>query len=311
MLPLVFFRKPGVFLSTARSGTPGSVLRLWRMYDITKKNGPYPKWKGGYAMKYGMIGCGNMGGAIARGLSQSTKNILVSDRSGKGRTLAAEMGIVYGQNQIIAESCDVIFLGVKPHMMKDMLLPLQPVLQERKPLLISMAAGITLQTVESLAGAQLPVIRIMPNTPTAIGKGVIPYCCNARVTEEMLTPWLADMQPCGLLDRVEEGWMDGISALSGSGPAYLYVLLEALADGAVACGIPRAKALDYAAMTMVGAAEMYLQTHIHPGALKDAVCSPGGSTIQGIRVLEQQGFRGAAVDCVIAAYEKNKELAKQ
>jgi pyrroline-5-carboxylate reductase len=104
--------------------------------------------------------------------------------------------------------------------------------------------------------------------------------------------------------------MDGVSALSGSGPAYCYVLLEALADGAVACGIPRQKALDYAAMTMAGAAEMYLQTHIHPGALKDAVCSPGGSTIRGIQVLEQGGFRGMAMACVMAAYEKNKELAK-
>ena len=104
--------------------------------------------------------------------------------------------------------------------------------------------------------------------------------------------------------------MDGVSALSGSGPAYLYVMMEAMADGAVACGIPKEKALEYAAMTMMGAAEMYLQTHTHPAALKDAVCSPGGSTIAGIRVLEQQGFRGAVMDCVAAAYQKNKELGK-
>lgn len=261
-------------------------------------------------MKYGFIGCGNMGGAIARGLSKSTKEILLSDRSGKGRTLAAELGITYGDNLTIAKDCDVIFLGVKPHMMQDMLLPLRQILAERKPLLVSMAAGLTMQTIETMAGGKLPVIRIMPNTPTAIGKGVIPYCCNETVTEEMLHLWLADMQPCGLVDPLEERLMDGVSALSGSGPAYLYVLLEALADGAVACGIPRQKALDYAAMTMAGAAEMYLQTHTHPGALKDAVCSPGGSTIQGIRVLEERGFRGAAMDCVMAAYQKNQELAK-
>lgn len=260
-------------------------------------------------MRYGMIGCGNMGGAIARGLSQSTKDIMVSDRSGKGRALAAELGIVYGDNGTIAAQCDVIFLGVKPHMMQDVLLPLQQILAVRKPLLVTMAAGLTLQTVEAMAGGDLPVIRIMPNTPTAIGKGVIPYCCNRWVTEQMRSQWLADLQPCGLVDRVEEAMMDGISALSGSGPAYLYVLLEALADGAVACGVPREKALAYAAMTMSGAAEMYLQTRQHPGELKDAVCSPGGSTIQGIRVLEQRGFRGAAMDCVQAAYEKNKELA--
>ena len=130
--------------------------------------------KGGKNMRYGMIGCGNMGGAIARGLSQSTKDIMVSDRSGKGRALAAELGIVYGDNGTIAAQCDVIFLGVKPHMMQDVLLPLQQILAVRKPLLVTMAAGLTLQTVEAMAGGDLPVIRIMPNTPTAIGKGVIP-----------------------------------------------------------------------------------------------------------------------------------------
>lgn len=261
-------------------------------------------------MKYGFIGCGNMGGAIARGLSKNTKDIMLADRSGKGRMLATELGVSYGDNMTVAQNCDVIFLGVKPHMMQDMLHPLQRILKERKPLLISMAAGLQICAIESMADVELPVIRMMPNTPTAVGKGVIAYCCNSLVTEDMLQNWLADMQPCGLIDQLEERLMDGVSALSGSGPAYCYVLLEALADGAVACGIPRQKALDYAAITMAGAAEMYLQTHIHPGALKDAVCSPGGSTIRGIQVLEQGGFRGMAMACVMAAYEKNKELAK-
>ena len=112
------------------------------------------------------------------------------------------------------------------------------------------------------------------------------------------------------LIRRKRVYIDAASALSGSGPAYLYLLLEALADGAVACGLPRAKAMDYAAMTMAGSAEMFLTTKQHPGALKDAVCSPGGSTIAGIRVLEQHGFRSAAMDCVVAAYHKNKELGK-
>ena len=150
----------------------------------------------------------------------------------------------------------------------------------------------------------------MPNTPTSVGKGVIPYCANNLVTEEMVTDWLEDMSECGLLDPLEERLMDAASALSGSGPAYLYLMLEAMADGGVSCGLPRAKALDYAAMTMAGAAEIYLRTRTHPGALKDAVCSPGGSTIAGVRILEQRGFRGAAMDCVCAAYAKNKELGK-
>ena len=261
-------------------------------------------------MKYGFIGCGNMGGAIARGLQRATADIAVADRSGKAKGLAQELGIAYRNNDSIAANCHRIFLGVKPHMMQDMLLPLRTVLAERKPLLISMAAGLEIRQIEEFAGCSLPVIRIMPNTPTAIGKGVIQYCCNSLVTEEMLADWLRDMRFCGLLDPLEERLIDAASALSGSGPAYMYILLEALADGAVACGIPRKKAMEYAAMTMAGAAEMYLQTGRHPGELKDAVCSPGGSTIAGIRVLEQRGFRSAAIDCIQAAYRKNQELGK-
>ena len=261
-------------------------------------------------MTYGFIGCGNMGGAIARALRKSTANIFLSDRSGKAKALAQELEISYTDNQTIAETCARIFLGVKPHMMADMLAPLQPTLATQKPLLITMAAGLTMQQIENFAGTALPIIRIMPNTPTAIGKGVIQYCCNSLVTTEMLDGVLSDLRFCGLLDQLDENLIDAASARSGSGPAYMYIFLEALADGAVACGVPRAKAMEYAAMTMVGAAEMVLQTGQHPGALKDAVCSPGGSTIQGLRALEQHGFRGAAMDCVIATYLRNRELGK-
>ena len=261
-------------------------------------------------MKYGFIGCGNMGGAIAKALSKETTDIAVADRSGKAKALAAELGITYSDNAAIAANCDRIFLGVKPHMMKDMLAPLQSVLAERKPLLITMAAGLEIRQIEEFVGARLPIIRIMPNTPTAIGKGVIQYCCNDLVDEAVLADWRNDMRFCGLLDSLEERLIDAASALSGSGPAYMYMFIEALADGAVACGIPRAKAMEYAAMTMAGSAEMVLATKQHPGALKDAVCSPGGSTIAGVRALEQHGFRGAAMDCVIATYNRNKELGK-
>ncbi len=261
-------------------------------------------------MKYGFIGCGNMGGAIARALSRSTKDIMVTDRSGKAKVLAEELGIAYGTAQEVAANCDRIFLGVKPHMMPGVLAPLQGILAEKKPLLITMAAGLTMEQIDAFAGGGFSVIRIMPNTPTAIGKGVIQYCCNSSVSTDVVSDWLSDMAPCGLLDELEERLIDAGSAISGSGPAYMYVFLEALADGAVACGIPRAKAYEYAAMTMVGAAEMYLQTKTHPGALKDAVCSPGGSTIAGLRALEEHAFRAAAMDCVIATYERNKEMGK-
>jgi len=261
-------------------------------------------------MKYGFIGCGNMGGAIARALSQATKEIYICDRSGKAKALAEELGIHYSDVQYIAKSCDRIFLGVKPHLMKGVLQPLQEALAEKKPLLITMAAGVEIAQIEEFAGCSLPVIRIMPNTPTAIGKGVIQYCANDMVDGSTMDSWLNDMRYCGLLDELEERLIDAASALSGSGPAYMYIFLEALADGAVTCGIPRAKAMEYAAMTMAGAAEMYLATKQHPGALKDAVCSPGGSTISGIRALENHGFRAAAMDCVIATYNRNKELGK-
>ena len=261
-------------------------------------------------MKYGFLGCGSMGGAIARALSGKTKDIAVTDRSGRAKGLAEELGLRYSDNATIVSNCDRIFLAVKPHMMKDMLLPLGETLARRKPLLITMAAGLEIRQIEEFVGETLPVIRIMPNTPTSVGKGVIPYCANDLVTQEMITDWLEDMSECGLLDPLEERLMDAASALSGSGPAYLYLMLEAMADGGVACGLPRAKALDYAAMTMAGAAEIYLSTHTHPGRLKDAVCSPGGSTIAGVRILEERGFRGAAMDCVCAAYAKNKELGK-
>ena len=261
-------------------------------------------------MKYGSIGCGNMGGAVVRGLRQATFDIAVSDRSGKAKDFSAQLGISYTDNLTIAENCDRIFLAVKPHMIQSVLAPLQEVLARRKPVLISMIAGVEMAQIEAFAGTPLPVIRMMPNTPTAIGKGVIQYCCNSLVTDALLADWLQDMRFCGLLDSLDEGLIDAASALSGSGPAYMYVFLEALADGAVACGLPRAKAMEYAAMTMAGAAEMYLQTKAHPGALKDAVCSPGGSTIAGIRALEQHGFRSAAMDCVIGTYQRNKELGK-
>ena len=261
-------------------------------------------------MKYGFIGCGNMGGAIAKALSQNTKDILITDRSGKAATLAEELGIHYSDVYYIAENCDRIFLGVKPHMMEGVLAPLQSIFVEKKPLLITMAAGLEISKIEVFAGCKLPVIRIMPNTPTAIGKGVIQYCYNDLVTEEDLKDWLNDMRFCGMVDYIDEKFIDAASALSGSGPAYMYVFLEALADGAVTCGIPRAQAYEYAAMTMIGSAEMYLATKQHPGALKDAVCSPMGSTICGLRALEEHSFRAAAMDCVIATYNRNKEMGK-
>ena len=261
-------------------------------------------------MKYGFIGCGNMGGAIARALCKATKDIFLSDPSPKTAEFAAELGCSYGDNATAAASCERLFLAVKPQIMEAVLKPMAPALQEKKPLIITIAAGITISRIEELLGASLPIIRIMPNTPVAVGKGMILYCRNDLVTDQQLENFLEDMRFAGILDALPEHLIDAGTAVSGCGPAYMYMFIEALADGAVACGIPRNKAITYAAATMAGAAEMVLTTGQHPGALKDAVCSPGGSTIAGVNALEERGFRGVVMDCVTAAYKRNQELGK-
>ena len=141
-------------------------------------------------MTYGFLGCGSMGGAIAARLSRSTKEITVSDRSGKAKTFAAQLGIAYDDNIAIATNCDTIFLAVKPQMLRDVLTPLRPMLALRRPMLVSMAAGIELAKVQDLAGCALPIIRIMPNTPTSVGMGVIPYCRNELVSDRLLAEWI-------------------------------------------------------------------------------------------------------------------------
>lgn len=258
-------------------------------------------------MKYGFLGCGNMGSAIARAISLKTKDIVITDRSGKAKNLAKELGILYADAETVA-ACDVVFLAVKPQMMQQAIEPIKGILQVNKPLLISMAAGLKINSIEKMAGAKLPVIRIMPNTPAQVGMGMTLYSCNEEVTQTQLSQFLSDMERSGKLDAVNESLIDAAGVVSGCGPAYIYVFAEALADGAVACGVPRAKALEYAAATLMGAGKMLLDTGMHPGELKDAVCSPGGSTIAGINALEQNGFRGTVIDCVKASYERNKEL---
>ncbi len=259
-------------------------------------------------MKYGFIGCGNMGGAIAKALARNTTDILLADHDqNKAEALAKVLGCKVGSNEEAA-ACDRLFLAVKPQMMGAMLEKIQPVLQERRPLLITMAAGLTMARIEEMAGGNLPVIRIMPNTPVSVGKGMILYSCNKQVTPAMEQSFVSDLSFAGMLDPIEEKLIDAGCSLQGCGPAYMYLFLEALADGAVACGLPRDKALTYAAATMAGAAELALTSGKHPGQLKDEVCSPGGSTIMGVKALEDGGLRAAAIAAVQAAFQKNKEL---
>ena len=166
-------------------------------------------------MKYGFIGCGNMGGAIAKAVSKATKDILLADMSPKAQELANELGCAFGNNEDAVTKCDRVFLGVKPQMMEAMLQDLRPLLNQHKPLLITMAAGLEIQKIEEFAGIQLPIIRIMPNTSVNVGKGMIQYCCNSLVTEADIADFLQDMRFAGRLDALDEKLIDAASALYG------------------------------------------------------------------------------------------------
>ena len=262
----------------------------------------------------GIIGTGAMGGAIARLIASAApeRTLYLSNRTrAKTENLAAELSARVSENAEIASRCDLIVLAVKPQMMKGMLEALAPVFERRADrfVLVSVAAGLTADTIQTLAGGKYPVIRIMPNTPIAVGAGIVTYCANGA-TEEEVQAFCELLRDAGTLDPLPEHLIDAASALAGCGPAFVDLFLEALADGAVACGLPRKTALLYAAQTAEGAAKAMRLSGEHPGALKDVVCSPAGSTIQGVRALEKGGFRSAAMEAVIAAYEKNLELKK-
>ncbi len=257
-------------------------------------------------MKYGFIGCGNMGSAIAKAVSQKTGSLMVSDLSGKAKAL----GYAYGSAQEVASKCERLFLAVKPQKMAEALGILQPVLAEKKPLLITMAAGLSMKRIRDMAGRDFPVIRIMPNTSVAIGKGVTLYCRNGLVSDALLADFLADMAASGEMVPLAESLFDVGTSLSGCGPAYCYLFMEAMAQGAVACGIDEETALRLAAATMAGAGAMVVETGEDPAALRQKVCSPGGSTIQGVYALEENGVRSTIQAAIAAAYKRNQELGK-
>ena len=266
-------------------------------------------------MKYGFIGTGNMGGTLARVLCKQVdpQQVMLANRTSiKAEKLAQELGCTFGTNEELARTCDTIFLGVKPQMMADMLGDLREVLtaREEKPLLVSMAAGLTMDAIDKMAGGGFPVVRIMPNTACTVGEGMILYCHNEVATLRQVNTVLEALDRSGVLDELPENLMDAGSAVAGCGGAYVCLFLEALADGGVACGLPRHKARLYAAQMLKGNAMLSMIGGEHTGAMKDAICSPGGTTIAGVRALEQRGFRSAAMEAVIAAYERTQELKR-
>ena len=264
---------------------------------------------------FGFIGCGNMGGALASAIAKTVEGeqVVLCDASAeKAQALSKNLGACAKNAKVVASECAYIFLGVKPQSFAELFDEIRPILQAREDafVLISMAAGITIKTVEQYVGKPCRVIRIMPNTPAAVGEGMILYDANAWVTDEQLATFRNALSAAGCLDRLDEDKIDAASALSGCGPAFVYLFAEALADGAVECGLSREKAMLYASQTLAGAAKLLLTSGKHPGELKDAVCSPGGTTIAGVHALEDGAFRASVMGAVNAAYEKTLKLKK-
>ncbi|MEA4933776.1 MAG: pyrroline-5-carboxylate reductase [Lawsonibacter sp.] len=265
----------------------------------------------------GFIGTGSMGSALAlaadQGAAKETTLFLSNRTKAKAEVLCQSLSHArVSTNEEIAKLCGLIILGVKPQMMAGVLEGLKPILaaREDRVLICSMATGLTIDTLTAMLGKEYPMIRILPNTPAAVGQGIAQYCVRGISPTEK-DDFLALMAPSGLLDEMEEQLMAIANCVSGCGVAFAALFMEALTDGAVACGLPRDKALTCAAQTLVGTGALYLARRQNPGAMKDAVCSPGGTTIQGVRALEEQGFRSASMEAVIAAYEKTLSLGKK
>lgn len=265
--------------------------------------------------KFGFIGTGNMGGALARAVRKnvSGNEILLAnkDTASLSKT-ASELGCKTGGNCDVAAECKYIFLGVKPQVLPDVLAEIAPVLKNRadRYVLVSMAAGVKIESISNAVGVKCPVIRIMPNVAASVGESMVLLSSNEYTDKSELDEFLNAMRGAGRINEIDEKLMDAGCALSGSGPAFVFMFIEALSDGGVACGLPRDKALEFAAQTVLGAARLMLEEGRHPAELKDAVCSPGGTTIAGVGALEAAGFRAAAIEAVKAAYNRSCELGK-
>ena len=266
-------------------------------------------------MKYGFIGCGNMGGALASAVckAKDPADVYVSNRTlGKAEKLSEALGCKLSSNSEIIRDADFIFLGVKPQMLKDLAAEINEDLKKRtgRFVLVNMAAGISIKDTKEIFRMDAPVIRISPNTPVAIGEGITLFTASNEVTADEKEEFVSALKESGLVTEIPEKLHAIGGTLSGCGPAFTDLYIEALADGAVACGLSRSAAIEIASQMVVGSAKLILESGKHPAECKDAVCSPGGTTIQGVRTLEEKGFRAAAMDAVITAYEKNLSLNK-
>ena len=262
--------------------------------------------------KLGFIGAGNMGGALLSACAKkiSGGEIIVTDPdAAKTAHFRDTYGCLTGTSAETARSAEYLFIGVKPQMAADAFAELSPVLadSETPPVIVSMMAGITMERIREMAGVPCPVIRIMPNVAASVGEAMI-LAASMDVTDEQLADFRDFMSGAGKLDFISEKLIDAGTAVQGCGPAFVCMFVEAMADGAVKCGIPRAKAYEYAVQTLRGTAALLEETGKHPGDVKDMVTSPAGSTIEGVSALEEHGFRYAVMDAVVKAYQRNVGL---
>lgn len=264
--------------------------------------------------KVGFVGSGNMASALVRSLVRAgfdPKKLCVTDlQRDLADGLARELGVAVAETaaDLVAVS-DVIVVAVKPKVVGELLSNL-PVMA-RLPLWVSVAAGVPTERIEMSLGSGARVIRAMPNTPALVGAGATALCRGTHATTEDLTLAEALLGAGGLTVQVEESMMDAVTGLSGSGPAFVMMIIEGLADGGVRAGLPRAVAQRLAVQTVLGSARLVLETGKHPAELKDAVASPGGTTIAGIAALEEAGLRAGLIGAVMAATRRSKELSQE
>lgn len=264
-------------------------------------------------MKIGFIGLGNMAKAMIGGML-SKKTASSEDIIGSAKTQATltEIEAKYGiettsDNSIVAQKADILILAVKPQFFPEVIPEIREKIRENA-LVISIAAGRTIADIENLFNRDIKLVRCMPNTPALVGAGCTGVCRNRKVTGEDMEKCMELMESFGIAQEVPERLIDAVSGVSGCSPAYVFMFLEALADGAVEAGMPRKQAYTFAAQAVMGSAKLMLDTGKHPGELKDMVTSPAGTTIEGVRVLEEKGFRGAVIDAVKASVEKSKHM---
>lgn len=263
--------------------------------------------------KIGFIGCGNMGGAMVQGILESGKcsreELMISGRSEEAlRAKKDAFGILTTtKNRNVAAFAEILFLAVKPQFYAEVIQEIRDFVTTEQ-IIVTVAPGKTLEWLKGQFGRELKIVRTMPNTPAMVKEGMTGMCPNENVTEEEIALVRDICEGFSRTEVVEEHLMDVVTAVSGSSPAYVFLFMEAMADAAVAGGMPRTQAYKFAAQAVLGSAKMLLETGRHPGELKDMVCSPGGTTIQAVRVLEEKGMRSAVIEAMMKCLDISRGM---